>query len=616
MGRRRYDPALRAHDVELLYDADDWFPDILAELQGATDVRLFLADWALSPSVKLDDATTLEGLIVRVLTATGSSAVCRCYILWNANMTGPAVDLPRVVEGFWNRVAAKIGGPTVAAQRLKIVISANLEYDLGNTLTNITTVANIKNWGKPGQPTTQAPMADLQDFWTKGFTKAMPKGRKLADYHNLTQFTLGSHHQKTLIAIGTRAGGPFMTGWCGMDLAGSVAQGGKNWHDACLRVRGDLAVGLLENFTDRWSFELDRLADTVHHGVTATDVLDADTLYTPTGGHPLAGSLTTRRTMPMSINWVNGTWTLYSAIARTFTTEIKTTYESLIDSASSFLLLENQYFRHQEIAQRVRSRLDDATGLHVVIVLPAYSEEIGLRSDLPALRQRYVAETDAARRAALLTKARTIGLTIDPFNKLTLWMQAQCLADLVGHPRVTIWIPRMDPRSKLARPYVHSKLCVQDSTALFVGSANLNGRSLDGFTDSEINLLLTSSTEVQRIVTARRWANVPTDENDPRYIRWSTADPRPSYYALNNLVRYRPAHLAVDQAFAAFPTGKTAMLDYWDTFTKGASRRVGGWLGGVTRADVEAGWDGLDQVFDPENADWGVVLNDLVGHLL
>lgn len=616
MGRRRYDAALRVHDVELLYDADDWFPDILEELKGATDIRLFLADWALSPSIRLDDATTLEGLIVRVLTAAGTNAVCRCYILWNANITGPAVDLPGIVERFWNRVAAKIGGTTVAEQRLKIVLSANLEYDLGMGLSNLTTAANVKNWGKPGQPTTEAPMADLKDFWTKSFTKTMPKGKKLADYHNLTQFTLGSHHQKTLIALGTRTTGSFMTGWCGMDLAGSVAGGGKTWHDACLRVRGDLAVGLLENFTDRWSFELDRLSDTVHFGVTATDELDADTLYTKVGGHPLASSVTTRRTMPWAINWVSGTWTPYSAIAREFTTEIKTTYESLIDSASSLLFLENQYFRHADIAQRVRSRLDDATGLHVVIVLPAYSEEIGLRGDLPGLRQQYVAETDPAKRAALLAKARTLGLTIDPFNKLTLWMQAKCLEDLVGHARVSIWIPRLDPKSKLARPYVHSKLCVQDTAALFVGSANLNGRSLDGFTDSEINLLLTSPTEVQRIVTARRWALVPTDENDPRYRRWSSADPRPSYYALNNLVRYRPAHLAVDQAFAAFPRGKTAVLDYWDTFTKGASRRVGGWLGGITRSDVADMWDKLDHVYDPENADWGAVLSDYAGHLL
>jgi phosphatidylserine/phosphatidylglycerophosphate/cardiolipin synthase-like enzyme len=324
--------------------------------------------------------------------------------------------------------------------------------------------------------------------------------------------------------------------------------------------------------------------------------------------------------MPYTINWINGTWTAYSGIARQFTTEIKTTYESLIGSATNFLLLENQYFRHLDIAERVRNRLDAAGNLQVVIILPAYAEEIGQRSDLPSLRERYVAETDATKKAKLLADARAKGLTIDPFNKLTLWMTVTCLGPLVVHPRASIWIPRIGQgKIKAARPYIHSKLCVQDDDAIFVGSANINGRSLDGFTDSEINLLLTSTTEVQRIKAARKWANVPTDEKDPRYARWSGTDPTPSYYAKTNLVRYRPAHLEIDRAFAAFPVGKAALLTYWDTFTGTASRRVSGWLGGVTRSDMAHAWDKLESlkpVVDPEQVDWGEFLADQLGHLL
>jgi hypothetical protein len=43
------------------------------------------------------------------------------------------------------------------------------------------------------------------------------------------------------------------------------------------------------------------------------------------------------------------------------------------------------------------------------VVLPAYSEEIGLRHDLPRLRLRYAAEADPARKAELLAQARKSG---------------------------------------------------------------------------------------------------------------------------------------------------------------------------------------------------------------
>ena len=46
---RPYDPALRTEDVEFLYDADDFFPDLLGELKGVTETTLFLTGWVIHP---------------------------------------------------------------------------------------------------------------------------------------------------------------------------------------------------------------------------------------------------------------------------------------------------------------------------------------------------------------------------------------------------------------------------------------------------------------------------------------------------------------------------------------------------------------------------------------
>ncbi|MEH0845741.1 phospholipase D-like domain-containing protein [Micromonospora sp. CPCC 205711] len=612
--RRPYDPLLRDKDVQFLADADDWFPDIVAELEGSTETKMFITGWAISPAITIAPGLTLEQLIVKVLKEPNTA----CYILWNANMTGPAPELAGRVRDFWRRVAAKIGGEGVAAQKLKIVICVNLEYDVGYALSWLSEAGRLGSWGRPGHPASPRILEAAQTFWTNQFAARVPKGAKLSAYGNMTQFTLGSHHQKTLLLAGKKKGTPYLTGYCGMDLAGSVAGGHAVWHDAAIRLRGDLATGLLKNFTDRWDYEIDRLANTVHFGVTTADRLDQDDIYLKVGGNPLSDNVETKLTMPQAVINNQGVWTMFSAISRLYLTEIRSTYETLIDGAEQWLFIENQYFRHPDIAKRIVAQLESEDDLHVTLVLPAYSEEIGQRSDLPKLRDQYARETDPPTRAKLLAQAGRLGLTIDPFNKVSLLLQVQCLRDLVDHPRVRIWIPRRNPQTGLARPYVHSKFAVADDERLFVGSANLNGRSLDGFADSEINILLTSVPEIQRIKAARKWQNEPDDENDPRYLRWSAVDPTRTYYAANNLIRYRKAHWEIDEVYSTFPRGRTNTLDYWETFTKSASKRVGSWTPTMTRTELDAMLSRLDDVpgIDVETVDWGTTLADWTSHLL
>ena len=568
----------------------------------------------IHPQIVIQSGTTLEQLIVSVLKQPKTA----CYILWNANSTGPAPQLFDIVDKFWRRVAGKIGGEKAAKDKLKIIISVNLEFDPGLRLSVANQASRVASWGKPGSTIPPTVLDKAQDFWEKQFAKRKPKGRAMSSYGNMTQFSLGSHHQKTLIIVGNRQGTPFLTGYCGMDLAASVAGGHAVWHDGCLRARSDTGFGLLENFTDRWNFEISQLSNTVNYGVASTDELKPDTFFTKTG-HPLAGAIEARRTMPVAVEWSQGTWATIQLLARAWFTDILRSYNSLIDGATNWLFLENQYFRHPDVARRLTDHLNATPALRVTIVLPAYSEEIGQRAELPALRDKYVAAKDDATRTALLSRAAPLGLTIDPFNKVTLLMQTRCLSGLVDHPQAKIWIPRRNPRTGLGRPYIHTKLLVTDESALFAGSANVNGRSLDGYADSEINLLLTSAAEIRRIKNSRKWQNEPNDENDPRYLKWSAADPTPTYYATNNLVRYTKRHWEIDQVFSTFPVGREAILDYWETFTKSSQKtRVDTWTPSMTRQELGHLLDELGQLpgIDIQTMDWGTTLIDWTSHLL
>ncbi|HSH58257.1 MAG TPA: hypothetical protein VK988_01195 [Acidimicrobiales bacterium] len=593
----------------MLYDADEYFPDILESLRSATDTTLFLAGWYISPRIRIRQGLTLEQLVVSVLRQEN----CSCFILWNSNTVGPAPRLFDDVESFWKRVASTLGGEEVAKQRLKIIISVNLNFDLGVRLTVANQGSRLIPWGTPKSDIPPSVLDHAQEFWEKQFA-----GRPASKVRNLRQFTLGSHHQKTLVIAAKQQGKRVLTGYCGMDLTPSLASGGVVWHDGCLRLRSDMALGLLENFVERWNFEVDQLTDVVSFGVSASDTL-ASSSYFAQENHPQADDVATYRTMPVRVEYFRPpAWIVLQMGYREFRTEILDTYENLVAGVKKWLYIENQYFRHPPLAAKIAQHIEDTPDLYVTIVLPSYSEEIGLRGDLPALRDEYAKTNDAATRAALLEKARRLGLTIDPFNKVTLLLQTRCLAALVDNPRARIWIPRRRGRRGPARPYIHTKLAITDDTALFLGSANINGRSLDGYADSEVNVLIKSTAEVVRIKGRYKWQNEPVDERDPTYLRWSDADPNPTYYARYNLGRYTKRHWEVDEAYSTFPRGKSATLDYWEAFNKSKSRRVDTWTPSLTREELGRHLDdfGAKTGVDIEDLDWGNFLIENTSHLL
>lgn len=145
-----------------------------------------------------------------------------------------------------------------------------------------------------------------------------------------------------------------------------------------------------------------------------------------------------------------------SAISRTDPKEgifeIEKLYFDAIRSAQEFILIENQYFTHFEIANEICKKLKDPDGPEVILIMP-YSFQGVFEKSI------YVNGRNKAIR--MLKDA-------DNYNRLRVYYPG---------------IPNKDPAKFIK---VHSKLMIIDNLFLTLGSANLNYRSM--LVDSEINL--------------------------------------------------------------------------------------------------------------------------------
>lgn len=602
---RPYPSSLNTKDVEGLFDVDEDYPDIVQTLLSLQGTSLFITGWLIVPSIRLSASETLQDMLIGELKKPNS----KVYILWNTNYNGTPYPKLKTIAGDLYAAVTKASGAT--KDRLKIILSTNLQFDPPGMLWDEyddfvrarwahDRLKHLLEWKNPDATLPANATESMAQLWLKSFPSD-PKS-----YKNLTAFTFGSHHQKTLTVIGTNSGGKkviraycggidFATGPAGYEAAKHTYNGGTWWHDSAMRVTGANAKPVLANFVERWSADLPTVTagKTLAFGVADSDALDVATL---TAGVDMttssSGSVVSRRTMPLG-------GVDFPLVGATRVIETLDTYKTWIAKAKDRVFVTNQYFRYKPIADLLKQRLDSQANLHVTIVFPMYTEEIGQRRDLVALRQLFVA-TAAAARGAVLTKVKASALTIDPINKLTLFAQSQALKELVVHPQVSVWMPK----APLGIPYIHSKMVLFDVQALMIGSANLNGRSLLGLADSEINLLLTDTAEITRIRDAQKWHLEPANEFAANYPG--------SWYATHNLARYTADYWTVDNEFGTFPKGRANIHDY------ATKMKVGGRfdLKGVTfdPKEIDSALDlsGLD----PDTTDFGDLFLKASEHLL
>jgi phosphatidylserine/phosphatidylglycerophosphate/cardiolipin synthase-like enzyme len=544
---RPYGPTLNTRSIELLADVDEYYADIVESLKGVDSPQLFITAWILRPAMMLNATTSFQGLVRDAVKKP--NGICRLLVNTLAPDQSPAV-LQKMGDDFRSFVAAELPSGQNIDSKVKIIFSANLDEQLNYYFESILDAERARRAPRPpGEDTTKGWWGKVTDLFA-----AKPRANTLYDA------AVGTHHQKTVTVLGTKNGQPHLVSYCGgIDISTGPAgfhkgvhNGGSWWHDFAMRVRGDGARPVLQNFVERWNAEINRLTDITQRGVTASDTLVVRDLFTGSTT-PSTSDVRTDRTTPSTVPP---------------TVVIKHDYMTLVDEAASRIFIANQYVRHRPFARRLQLAVEGEPALRVTIVIPAYPEEVA-REDLPRIRELYARASTQSERDAHLMTLRQKANTIDPVNKLSLLIQNRCLANLVTNSQVRIWLPSIITGSGakirvVGVPYIHAKMMFVDDRYLTVGSANLNGRSLDGL-DTEINFVVDrrpgthpGEPDVKQLIEDARFEwqkSEPTDEND-------AANYPNSYYARHNLRRYTARHWEADRELTQFPTNKSGFLDY------------------------------------------------------
>ena len=131
-------------------------------------------------------------------------------------------------------------------------------------------------------------------------------------------------------------------------------------------------------------------------------------------------------------------------------TGILEAYRRAIHNAKDFIYLENQYLTNKSVANTLRNALKDRPELQLILLLNE-------NPNVPSYRQR---QNDRLKR-----------LGIDLRHPL------------IDHPRIgvfTLWSKGLEAdKIRLQRCYIHSKVGIVDDTWATIGSANLDGPSLN-----------------------------------------------------------------------------------------------------------------------------------------
>lgn len=289
---------------------------------------------------------------------------------------------------------------------------------------------------------------------------------------------VGSHHQKFMV---TRKGNETIAFCGGLDIESRKVPsawiyGGDlyGWHDLTVKLEGPITRDVERQFVERWNRE----QGTARNAPLA-DWGSFGTLSQPARLHADDDTPAKR------VHAVQMTRTISSdSDTEAFTNsraDIRRSYTRIIDCASSFLYLENQYFRDLSLADELAARARRATELRAIfVVLADATTDDGVNP---------------------LTSFGT-SLQHEFFNRASAGFGA-----------------RMKVYSMFTRS-VHSKMIMADDRLMSVGSANANVRSFQ--LDSELNITIDDRAWV-RAARKKLWAhNLGTTEATVR--SWNVND--------------------------------------------------------------------------------------------
>lgn len=254
---------------------------------------------------------------------------------------------------------------------------------------------------------------------------------------------LHCHHEKAIVIDGRLA---FVSGIDMTDLAGDrydlsthPARRRLGWHDVGTALQGPAVADVADHFRLRWT------------------ALTGEQLPQAAAPEP-AGSSTVQVTRTVS----NG---MYDTVPRG-EFGIFESYVRAIESARSFIYLENQFLWSPEIVARLRAKLrhPPSEDFRILILLPARANN---------------GQDDTSGQLGVLLNADD------------------------GHERFLATTIRSMTGTRDDPLYVHAKVGIVDDVWMTIGSANLNAHSL--LNDTEMNVV-TDDRELIRATRLRLWA--------------------------------------------------------------------------------------------------------------
>lgn len=419
---------------------------------------------------KLDGITGEAQILIggdEIFRAMFRAAVCaRNYIYMAFWSLDPDLDIP-IVDGSHTSLSGLIQEILIENPQLKI-------YVLWSQISK-----QFVDWGTPEK---------IRGLATKLFGHALlnKRGKVLIarrDPKSIPSsvpgeilnalFTLGTVHSKIMVVDGKVA-------FCGSANLHPWSRSPEYSHEVTAKVSGFGAQLLNNEFVGMWNRELKKKPNFSTGLSETSDVLPTMEL----AWRSLLKSCISIRHSEPELEEVG----------------IKDAYYQLIRNARKEIYIENQYFRHRFVASKLREWIREDLKRKITILMTNTPEQIKNKKILSFVDQL------------------TYAATIRSLNYLTEKVDKETVKPIKN-------VEILSPPTK--RPNVHSKLMITDpetdDAALFLGSANLNPRGLDGLVDNEVNILIRDPTVAnqtyQRLMSNHARMKVqPHDLNQYREI--------------------------------------------------------------------------------------------------
>lgn len=366
------------------------------------------------------------------------------------------------------------------------------------------------------------------------------------------------------------------------------------WHDVHVKIEGDSAHDIYENFKQRWNDSKINLGVYLESYLEKINGNNNSIVFNPSSPlipPRLENIISIKKENLPDINFHNKKLSnKYIKISRTYRNLTKTNISfsivqniiHCIRKAKYLIYIEDQYIVSIHIAKALKLRLHECSTLKVIMVTSHIS-------DIPGIidrRKAFLKAMDYYNYAGYLdlTEPEPSQQTRD-YKKI----------------RAGLYHPKNINRDYI---YVHSKLMIVDDIWAYIGSANLNNRSFNG--DSEIGAMIIDG----EICKGRR--RFALSLRRKLWMEHLDLGEESEYSKYNNLVNYEKSIYLWDKK-SREQNSRIESMNTYKTKANILKRSISYLVDNFADGVVDP-WE-ISEIYDPDNPDTPFVLEDFTRYL-